>query len=322
MVNYRRDTKFNKINACMVKNYLKVAVRNLLRHKAYTLINIAGLAVGMACTILILLWVQYELSFDRYHEHADRIYRLATHIDFGKWQGSLAVCNFPAGPYLERHFPEVLKAVRLRRIRDNLLVQFNDKQFFEKDIFIADESVFDVFTFPLIRGDPKSALKTASDVVITENIAKKYFGREDPIGKIIRLENKYPLTVSGVMANVPPNSHFSVTILVSFKALIELDPEGYQDKMQNWTKGVDNHTYLLLREDCDVAELEKKFPALIERRAGDILRILGGKMAFFLQPLRRIHLHSKLKAELSENGSKSHQNRCRRGSGFSYGISS
>ncbi len=286
----------------MLKNYLTVAVRKLLRHKAYSLINIAGLSVGMACTILILLWVQHELSFDRYHEHADRIYRLATHIDFGKWQGSLAVCNFPAGPYLERHFPEVLKAVRLRRIRDDLLVQFNDKQFFEKDIFIADESVFDVFTFPLIRGDPKSALKTASDVVITENIAKKYFGSDDPIGKIIKVENKYPLTVSGVMANVPPNSHFSVTILVSFKALIELDPEGYQDKMQNWTKGVDNHTYLLLRENCDVAELEKKFPALIERHAGDILRILGGKMAFFLQPLRRIHLHSKLKAELSENG--------------------
>jgi len=286
----------------MIKNYLTVAVRNLLRHKACTLINIAGLSVGMACTILILLWVQYELSFDRYHENADRIYRLATHIDFGKWQGSLAVCNFPAGPYLERHFPEVLKAVRLQRIRDNLLVQFNDKKFFENDIFIADESVFDVFTFPMIRGNPTSALKTASDVVITENIAKKYFGRDDPIGKIIKLENKYPLTVSGVMANVPPNSHFSVSILVSFKALIELDPEGYQDKMQNWTKGIDNHTYLLLRENCDVALLEKKFPALIESHAGEVLRILGGKMAFFLQPLRRIHLHSKLKDELSENG--------------------
>ena len=286
----------------MFKNYLTVAVRNLLRHKVYSIINIAGLSVGMACTILILLWVQYELSYDRYHENADRIYRLATHIDFGKWQGNLAVCNFPAGPYLERHFPEVLKAVRLQRIRNNLLVQFNDKKFFEKDIFIADESVFDVFTFRLIRGNPASALKTASDVVITENIAKKYFGRDDPIGKIIKLENKYPLTVSGVMANVPPNSHFSVNLLVSFKALIELDPEGYRKKMQNWTWGIDNHTYLLLRENCDVAELEKKFPALIERHAGEVLRILGGKMAIFLQPLRRIHLHSRLKAELSENG--------------------
>ena len=252
----------------MIKNYLTIAVRNLLRHKAYSIINIAGLSVGMACTILILLWVQYELSYDRYHKNADRIFRLATNIDFGKWQGKLAVCNFPAGPYLKRHVPEVLDAVRLQRIRDNLFVQYNDIKFFEKDILIADESVFDVFSFRLIRGNPKSALKTASDVVITENIAKKYFGNEDPIGKIIKLENKYPLTVSGVMADVPLNSHFTVNIFVSFKALIELDPAGYQEKMENWTKGIDNYTYLLLQKNCDFKKLEKKFPALIQTHAG------------------------------------------------------
>jgi len=286
----------------MVKNYLKVAVRNLLRHKAYTLINIAGLSVGMACTILILLWVQYELSYDRYHENVGRIYRLATDIDFGKWQGKLATNNFPAGPYLKRHVPEVLEAVRLQRIRDKLFVQYHDNKFFEKDILIADESVFDVFSFRLIRGDPKSALQTASDVVITENIAKKYFGNEDPVGKTIKLENKYPLTVSGVMANVPLNSHFTVNIFVSFKALIELDPAGYQEKMENWTKGIDNYTYLLLQKNCDFKKLEKKFPALIQTHAGEILRHLGGKMVFTLQPLSSIHLHSNLKTELSENG--------------------
>jgi len=286
----------------MLKNYLTIAVRNLMRHKAYMLINIAGLSIGMACTMIILLWVQYELSYDRYHEHADRIYRLATYIDFGKWQGKLAVSNFPAGPYLKRHVPEVLEAVRLQKIRDKLQVQFNGKQFFEKDIFIADESVFDVLSFRLIRGDPKSALNTGSGVVVTENIAKKYFGSDDPIGKIINLENKYPLTVTGVMANLPPNSHFSVNILISFNVMIEFYPDHYKKVMGNWTKGIDNYTYLLLQKDCDVAELEKKFPALIEDHAGEILKRLGGKMAFFLQPLRRIHLHSKLKAELSENG--------------------
>lgn len=166
----------------------------------------------------------------------------------------------------------------------------------------ADESIFDVFTFRLIRGDPKSALKTASDVVITENIAKKYFGNEDPIGKIIKFENKYPLTVSGVMANVPLNSHFTVNFLGSFKVLIELDPDEYKRKMENWTRGVDNYTYLVLQKNCDVEELEKKFPVLIETHAGNILKILGGKMAFFLQPLRSIHLHSRLKAEIAENG--------------------
>jgi putative ABC transport system permease protein len=172
----------------MILYYIKIAVRNILRHKVYSIINIAGLSVGMACTILILLWVQYELSYDRHHENADRIYRLVTHIDFGKWRGKLATSNFPAGPYLERNFSEVLKAVRFQRIQDKLFVQYKDKKFFEKDIFIADDSVFNVFTFRLIRGDPQSALKTAFDVVVTENIAKKYFGNEDPIGKIIKLE--------------------------------------------------------------------------------------------------------------------------------------
>ena len=286
----------------MIANYLKIAVRNLLRHKVYSIINIAGLSVGMACTILILLWVQYELSFDRYHENADQIYRLGTYIDFGKWRGKLAASNFPAGPYLESNFPEVLKAVRFQRITDKLFVQYKDKKFFEKDIFIADDSIFEVFTFPLISGDPESVLKTASDVVITENTAKKYFGNEDPIGKIIKLENKYPLTVTGVMKNVPLNSHFSVNILLSFKALIELDPNGYQKRMQNWTMGVDNYTYLLLQENYDFKKLEEKFPALIEKHAGEILRSLGGKMSFFLQPLSSIHLHSKLRAEISENG--------------------
>jgi putative ABC transport system permease protein len=203
---------------------------------------------------------------------------------------------------LASNFPEVLNAVRFQRISDKIFVQYKDKKFFETNIFIADDSVFNVFSFPLISGDPESALKTASGIVITENTAKKYFGNENPIGKVIKLENKYPLTVTGVMKNVPQNSHFSVNILVSFKALIELDPDGYRKRMENWTRGIDNYTYLLLQDNTDYKKLEKKFPILIEKHAGEILSGLGGKMAFFLQPLSNIHLHSKLKSEISENG--------------------
>ena len=161
----------------MLKNYLTVAVRNILRHKVYSLINIAGLSVGMACTILILLWIQYELSFDRFHENADRIYRLATNFDVGSLRGKWALSNFPAGPTLQKDYPEVTKAVRLRDERDRVSVEYQQKKFFEK-FLIVDNTIFDVFTFPLIRGNPKSALASPDAVVISENLAKIFWPGE------------------------------------------------------------------------------------------------------------------------------------------------
>ncbi|NIT54993.1 MAG: hypothetical protein GWN00_01725, partial [Aliifodinibius sp.] len=182
----------------MFSNYLKTTLRNIRRHKVYAIINIIGLSIGMACTILTLRWVQYELSFDRYHENADRIYRLATEMDLGNMRGRYAVSNYIAGKTLARDYPEVEKSVRFQRVPFKLLLQYKDIQFYEDNISIADNTVFDIFTFPLIKGDPQNALNSAFSIVITEDLAQKYFGNKDPIGSIIRANNDVDLTVTGV----------------------------------------------------------------------------------------------------------------------------
>ena len=131
----------------MFSNYFKIAVRNILRHKAYSIINIAGLSVGMACTILILLWLQHELSYDRYHTNADRIYRVATDINFGSMQGGYAVNNHTSGPIMQRDLPEVEKAVRFHPVWGRTLVEYQGKKYVEENLLFADDSVFDIFTF-------------------------------------------------------------------------------------------------------------------------------------------------------------------------------
>ena len=156
----------------MLQNYIIVAVRNILRHKVYSIINIAGLSVGMACSILILLWVQYELSYDRYHENADQIYRLGLKLQMSKIKDTIASNGVPAGPVFEKTFPEVLKACRFRKEEAVAVAQYKEKKFFEENVFYADNSVFDIFSFPMISGDPRSALKTAFSVVLTEDIAE------------------------------------------------------------------------------------------------------------------------------------------------------
>ncbi len=286
----------------MFKNYLTIAVRNILRHKVYSIINIAGLSVGMACTILILLWVQYELSFDRYHENADRIYRLTEHWNVGATRGKWAVTNWPAGPTFQREYAEVIKAVRFRPGYSKVLCSYKTEKFLIDGILFADDTVFDIFSFPLISGDPATALSTAFSVVITEEIAKKFFGTEDPIGKVIKVGDEEGVTVTGVIQNVPPNSHLDFKVLVSFKTIQVLNPAHFNDQMQNWMGGNINYTYLLLKENCNVKDLEKKFSAYIAKQAEAQLRILGGSIEYFLQPLTRIHLHSKLELDIAERG--------------------
>jgi putative ABC transport system permease protein len=283
----------------MLKNYLTAAVRNLLRHKAYSIINIAGLSVGMACTILILLGGQYELSYDRYHENADRIYRLGADIEIGEMRGRYAVSSMPIGPTLQRDYPEVLAAVRFYPHDRKLLAHYKDKKFLEDGIIYTEDSIFDVFTFPLVSGDPKTVLATADSLVITAAMARKYFGSENPIGKILKLEDKVDLKVTGVMQNVPLNSHFTFNMLLSWELLKQ------DSNYKHWEKQWIEHkfyTYLLLRNKQDAGQLEHKFAALIQSHMGKILEALDGRIEYFLQPLTGIHLHSDLGLEIEGNG--------------------
>ncbi|UCC80449.1 MAG: ABC transporter permease [Candidatus Zixiibacteriota bacterium] len=278
----------------MYKNFLIISFRNLARNKTYSLINIAGLAIGMACCLMIMLWVQNEYSYDRFHEKTDRIYRLC--ID-GQVSGRVVrapISNSPAGPAMVNDFPEVINAVRTDNI-PTIPVKYQDKVFFEENIIFADNSIFDVFTFPLISRSEESPLAKPYTLVITENTAERYFGDESPLGKTMTVHNDIECTVTGIVQSPPKNSLFDFDMLCSFETRYAENRE----LMEEWIN-FSYVTYLLLEENSDYKTLETKFPSFIENHMGERLAAFGIGLDYFLQPLTSIHLYSSLEYEESE----------------------
>jgi putative ABC transport system permease protein len=285
----------------MLHNYLTIALRNLLRHKGYACINVGGLAVGIACCLLILLYIQYELSYDRFPAGADRIYRVVREERAPGRVTSLAITPGPLAPALQREFPEIQQVVRLKPPNAAWMLRHEDRSFYETSFYIADSTVFDVFSIPLLKGNPATALQRPYTVVLTEAMARKYFGEEEPIGKLIRAEESMDLEVTGVMPSLPSNSHLKFEILASMGTQEELDRQNNQTYLTRWRSNYNFYTYVVLAPGADPSRLEQKLPALIEKYAGSELRAAGVTMRFSLQPLAAIHLHSHLERELSAN---------------------
>jgi putative ABC transport system permease protein len=284
-----------KWSCIMFENYLKIAFRNIRRFKGYSFINIAGLAMGMACCILILAFIVDELSFDRFHEKSDDIYRIAT---IGKIAGrtiNVATVPAPMAPAMIADFPEVLNAVRFRAT-GNRMFSYKDKKFFESNFLYADSSFFSVFSFKLIQGDPATVLKAPFTIIITQEIAQKYFGGEEPIGKILKMDNNEDFIITGVVEKPPVNSHITFDMLSSFETLNKRDPE----QMANWANW-NYQTYIQLQKGINYKEFEEKFVSFNDKYIGGFIKAIGGEITNFLQPLTSIHLHSNLEVELSAN---------------------
>jgi putative ABC transport system permease protein len=279
----------------MFRNYLKIALRNILKNKAFSFINITGLAIGMACCVLILLFVQDELTYDSYHEKADRIYRLIALNKSAGEERYLAPIGAPIAEIFERTLPEVQKAVRINR-GNRVLVEYQDNRYFEERLYYGDPTMFDVFDFPIIRGDPRSALSAPFEVVITETIAKKYFGDVDPVGKNITIDKNNAYNIAAVMKDVPSNSHFHFDFLVSMETLASLHGERYLKHPGNMAY----YTYLLLEENTEPKELERKMAEGVRQSYGEKIAAMR---TFLLQPLKSIHLQSRLEYEIEANGS-------------------
>jgi len=283
----------------MFKNYLRIALRILKRYKAYSFINIAGLAIGLACCLLILLYVRYERSYDRYHENADHIYRVVEELDMFGNKRHMAITPAPFAPAMKHEFPEVKDAVRFMKgnfSKGKVLVSHGTDSYYEDKWYFADNSVFGIFTFPLIKGDPKSALKEPFTVVISQEKARKYFGDEDPMGKILTLNDRYSqsdFTVKGVLKDIPKNSHFRFDFLASFATM----EKRFSEWVQNWFNHM-YYTYLLLDESLSSEVLEGKFTALVKKHTG---QQAGDALKPHLQPLTAIHLHSHLESEIEAN---------------------
>ncbi len=278
----------------MLKNYLKIAVRNLLKHKAYSFINLAGLAIGMACCVLMLLFIHEELSYDRFHQNAERIYRVGNEGQFGNeiWKG--ARTSHPLGPTLAAEFPEVQQAVRFYRLYQPL-VQHGEKKFVESRFFYADSTIFEVFTFPLINGDLRTALAQPYSFVLTQEMAQKYFGADDPIGRTLAIARVGDFQITGVLKNIPANSHLSFDFLASYEALRAQNNPNFGE----WNAIVTS-TYILLPAKYLAADLEAKLPALIAKYQA---QIQGATQRLFLDPLLDLHLHSNFNSEIGTRGS-------------------
>ncbi|MEN6310986.1 MAG: ABC transporter permease [Acidobacteriota bacterium] len=243
----------------MLKNYLKIAVRNLRKHKGYSFINISGLAVGMACALFILLWVQDELSFDRFHANAETLYRLEQESDTGQGKFRHSSMPYALGPILKAEIPEIQQATRIAE-QPSLLVRCGEKTFFEENVAAVDPQIFQMFTFPLVQGDPATALSRPGSLIVTEDMAKKYFGQADALGQTMTFNEVYAFTVTGVLKGIPPNSTLSFDMLVPFDFVRTLGQ--YSDSMTS----NDIHTYVRLQARSDPAEVGAKITRLIRDR--------------------------------------------------------
>ncbi|APQ16985.1 ABC transporter permease [Maribacter hydrothermalis] len=248
----------------MFKNYLKIAWRNLTKNKGYSIINIGGLAIGMACFLMIIMFINNELSYDSYHEKGDNIYRVVHHMGSGEVKDKWIWGNAPVGSALKEDFSEVVEKVQFSG-RSDVLLEYNSNSFQESDCFYVDASVFDVFTWPLVSGNPRTALEAPYSIVLTESTAKKYFGNEDPMGKVIEgvggRANDGQYTVTGIMKDVPQNSHFSFDVLLSMSSFYQSRPEIFDA----WGY-VDFYTYFLVGDNFNVDAFQLKMPEFLDKR--------------------------------------------------------
>ncbi|MDA0193907.1 MAG: ABC transporter permease [Bacteroidetes bacterium] len=289
----------------MLKNYARIAFRNLLQHKFYTGINILGLSVGVTCFLMIFIYVQHELSYDNFHEGVENIYR----FDFdGFLNGDdfiIAVSSAPAKDALVADFPEVLEGIRFLQRGSNLVKRKGGTETIkEENNVYVDANFFEFFDFELLKGSEKTVLSAPNTLALSESAAIKYFGNEDPIGKVLTFDNDTDFEVTGVYKDFPSNSHFRYDVLLSMEGLDEA-------KSPVWLS-FNFNTYFKLLPGTNPKDLEAKFPLLIEKYIGpEVERFLGKSMdefedsgnsaAFFLFPMKDIHLFSDKLGELGPN---------------------
>jgi len=269
-------------------NYVKTAWRKARREKAYAAINLVGLAVGLACAILTALYVRHELGFDRYHLRNDRIYRLTTGVRGGAYEG-IAKVPGPWGLAALKEIPGIERAARFV-LMNEILVGRGEVRSYESGGMYADPSVFDVFTFPLLRGDPATALSRPGTVVLTESFARKFFGAADPVGGTLTFDSKNDYLVTGIIRDVPAESHFSFDFLVSL--------ETYANPMREDWQWNQFYTYFLLEEDGSPEAVLAEFPELLGRHMAPAD---ASRYAPQLQRLTDIHLRSHLFREIQPN---------------------
>jgi putative ABC transport system permease protein len=277
------------IGGTMLVNYIKITLRNIKRHKGYSFLNIAGLVIGMVCTILILLWIQDEVSFDKFHDHARSLYLVATQTQQGDEINMEAGSPPALAPALKAEYPEVVNASRLQSGRISVVLKYENK-IYRENIQLADPEFLEMFTFPLIKGDVKMALALPHNIVLTERMAEKYFGDDNPIGKVLQVDNSADFIVGGVLQNMPDNSTFRFEFLAPLSYIVErVERPDYLSTWNNYSF----YTFIQILENAHMDEVNQKIKGRIQRGKPD------STGTSFLCPYTRLHLHG-----LSDGGGR------------------
>ncbi len=272
----------------MFKNYFRIAFRNILRHKGFSLINIIGLAMGMACCILILLWVRHELSYDRFHKNADRIFRVVEMQDQSGEPFPVAVTPAALGPGMMQDFPEVVNFIRFQTYSFGYINR--DENMFKANITLADPNIFEMFSFPILAGDKEIMFDDLFNVAISEEMAYKIFGDEDPLGQTLQVNTSTIITVTGVFQNIADNSHLKFDYIIPFKVLKEFGGD-----LESWDSN-SYYTYVQLEQNVDWIEFDAKIEGYLEEHD------IGYSVKLNLQKLTDIHLHSHYVADMRDHG--------------------
>ncbi len=281
----------------MIFNYLKDAFRFIIRNKLFTVINVLGLALGLAAGIYILMFILNEFSFDRFNKNLDSIYRINWTTEHGDTQERSGVITAGVGPSMLEEFPEIKRMSRFSN-PSGAFVQFDDKSFRINHLSYVDSSFFQIFSYPLLRGDAAKIFRGPYEIALSETLAREIFGNEDPIGKVLRLDKGDNFLISGIFKDVPVNSHLLFDALISFSTLYH-----YHDMALGWNGGVNYYTYVQLQKNTDPHSLEEKFPDFMEKHINYIYRDAGWLVSQFLQPLARVHLYSDFVEDVESQGS-------------------
>jgi putative ABC transport system permease protein len=283
-----------KINKVMILQNLQFTIRNFRNRKLFTIVNISGLTIGIVAASLILIYVSYELSFDRFHKNSGQIFRVYSTFTMGGVDGSWVLTPNPLGRFLQNKYPEIEKTARITRLSKGL-VSSGDKTFFEDRIVLADSSVFDIFTFPLIIGNPKEVLAQPNSVVLSESAAEKYFGKSDPVGRAICYNRTIDFTVTGIMKDIPGNTHLRFDMMVPMSAAKTLFRKDYlEDHMSTVT-----NLYLMTNQSIKVGRLEKYVSQSTKEYDEGV--DFGDKKQYHIQALTSIHLYSNMGGEFAPN---------------------
>ncbi len=287
----------------MIRNLFTTALRNFTKHKFFTFINVAGLSVGMASCMLILAFVFHELSYDKFHDNYKNIYRICARGMIGETKVNQVYTTAKLPETLMMDYGEVVNATRMMS-RNNVEVKVGSEIFNESGIAAVDSTFFDVFSFPLVKGDAKKVLTEPNTLVLSESAAKRYFGEDDPMNKVVLINGDTDFKVTGVMSDLPENSHFHFDLLLSVVS--------FERQLNDHWWNNNFKTYIVLRDDADPKVLESKFPAFIKKYIGegkddwDKWLAAGNNWEYFLQPLASIHLNSSLNGEFEANGNISY----------------